>query len=198
MEDPVCKLSLIGDANVGKSTMLVRYTSNTFSETPVTLIGDDFKEERLFINEKSMTLQIWDTAGQERFRAMTSSYYRGAHGILIVFSLTDRTSFDVIREKWMVQIQRYTMSTVCKVLVGNKADLTEQRVVTAEEAQALADELGVPYLETSAKTGQNITAAFRLVPERIADHVFQQQRAANLVRVRSSRSEENVDNKCKC
>eukprot|EP01116_Phalansterium_solitarium_P012625 TRINITY_DN2908_c0_g1_i1.p1 TRINITY_DN2908_c0_g1~~TRINITY_DN2908_c0_g1_i1.p1 ORF type:complete len:208 (-),score=26.18 TRINITY_DN2908_c0_g1_i1:151-774(-) len=200
-EDPVCKLSLIGDAMVGKTSLLTRYTGNTFSETTANTVGVDYKEERLIVNGKAMTLQVWDTAGQERFRTMTSTYYRGAHGILIVFSLTDRNSFDSIKSKWLEQIDRYALSTVIKVLLGNKCDVPpSERAVSTEEAQALAREMNIAYFEVSARTGNDVLSAFRHVPTLVAVSVFgSAQPGSGLVRVRSERKMSQSQSKgCKC
>ncbi|ETO13661.1 Rab1/RabD-family small GTPase, partial [Reticulomyxa filosa] len=107
----------------------------------------------------TIKLQIWDTAGQERFRTITSSYYRGAHGIIIVYDITDKESFDNVRQ-WLFEIDRYASESVCKLLVGNKADLKNKRAVEYETAKAFADELNIPFLETSAKNATNVEQAF--------------------------------------
>jgi Ras-related protein Rab-1A len=104
-------------------------------------------------------MQIWDTAGQERFRTITSSYYRGAHGIIVVYDVTDRESFKNVGN-WMKEISRYASENVSKLLVGNKSDIEGKKVVTYEEGKELADQLGVKFLETSAKTAQNVEQAF--------------------------------------
>ncbi|XP_026659519.1 ras-related protein RABD1-like isoform X2 [Phoenix dactylifera] len=101
----------------------------------------------------------WDTAGQERFRTITSSYYRGAHGIIIVYDVTEMESFNNVKQ-WLNEIDRYANDSVCKLLVGNKCDLVENKVVETEKAKAFADELGIPFLETSAKDSINVEQAF--------------------------------------
>ncbi|KAE9445317.1 hypothetical protein C3L33_22785, partial [Rhododendron williamsianum] len=108
---------------------------------------------------KTSKLQIWDTAGQERFRTITSSYYRGAHGIIIVYDVTEMESFNNVKQ-WLNEIDRYANDTVCKLLVGNKSDLVENKVVDTQTAKAFADELGIPFLETSAKDSINVEQAF--------------------------------------
>ena len=106
-----------------------------------------------------LPLSQWDTAGQERFRTITSSYYRGAHGIIIVYDITDRESFDNVKQ-WLNEIDRYACENVNKLLVGNKSDLEAKRQVETEEAKAFADERGIPFLETSAKSSTNVEKAF--------------------------------------
>ena len=106
-----------------------------------------------------MKLQIWDTAGQERFRTITSSYYRGAHGIIVVYDVTDAESFNNVKQ-WLSEIDRYANENVNKLLVGNKSDLTSKRAVDYETAKAFADEIGIPFLETSAKNATNVEQAF--------------------------------------
>ena len=104
-------------------------------------------------------MQIWDTAGQERFRTLTASYYRGAQGIIIVFDVTDRETFENVRQ-WMQEIERFANENVCKVLVGNKCDLTDKRMVSKEEGDELAKTYGIPYIETSAKSNICVEESF--------------------------------------
>lgn len=113
-----------------------------------------------------MKLQIWDTAGQERFRTITASYYRGAHGIIIVFDVTDRESFEHVRQ-WKGEVDRYAGENVNVLLVGNKRDLAPKRAVTYEEAQNLASSYGIRYVETSAKESTNVEQAFELMASEI-------------------------------
>ena len=108
---------------------------------------------------KTIKLQIWDTAGQERFRTITSSYYRGAHGIIVVYDVTDMESFNNVKQ-WLNEIDRYANESVNKLLVGNKSDLTAKKVVDYNTAKAFADEIGIPFLETSAKNATNVEQAF--------------------------------------
>jgi Ras-related protein Rab-1A len=155
--DYLFKLLLIGDSGVGKSSMLIRFTDDTYSEAFISTIGVDFKIKTIGLEGKIIKLQIWDTAGQERFRTITSSYYRGAHGIIIVFDLTDIDSFENVQQ-WLLEINRYSYKNICKILVGNKSDLFEKRMVN--EGQDYADSLNIPYIETSAKTAYNIDSLF--------------------------------------
>ena len=113
-------------------------------------IGVDFKLKNIEIDSKKIKLQIWDTAGQERFKTITTSYYKGAHAILIVFDITDHDSFDHIRN-WMADIDKFAKEGVLRILVGNKCDLQNERKVSVEEAKQIANKYGIEYIETSAK-----------------------------------------------
>jgi Ras-related protein Rab-1A len=117
------------------------------------------------IADKTVKLQIWDTAGQERFRTITSAYYRGADGIIMVYDVTVRDSFNHVRE-WLQEVDKYASADTCKLLIGNKCDRSD-RVVTEQEGQGLARELGMPFLETSARTAENVEAAFIRMAEQL-------------------------------
>uniref|UniRef100_A0A452XJS4 Uncharacterized protein n=1 Tax=Aegilops tauschii subsp. strangulata TaxID=200361 RepID=A0A452XJS4_AEGTS len=132
--DYLFKLLLIGDSSVGKSCLLLRFADDAYVDTYISTIGVDFKIRTVELDGKSVKLQIWDTAGQERFRTITSSYYRGAHGIIIVYDVTDRESFNNVKQ-WLSEIDRYASDSVCKLLVGNKCDLVDSKVVDTEEAK---------------------------------------------------------------
>ncbi|KAF0890235.1 hypothetical protein E2562_023234 [Oryza meyeriana var. granulata] len=152
--DYLFKLLLIGDSSVGKSCFLLRFADDSYVDSYISTIGVDFKIRTIEMDGKTIKLQIWDTAGQERFRTITSSYYRGAHGIIIVYDITDMESFNNVKE-WMSEIDKYANDSVCKLLVGNKCDLAESRAVETAVAQAYAAEIGIPFLETSAKDSIN-------------------------------------------
>ncbi|KAI3972825.1 hypothetical protein MKX01_019483 [Papaver californicum] len=157
--DYLFKLLLIGDSSVGKSCLLLRFADDSYVDSYISTIGVDFKIRTVELDGKTVKLQIWDTAGQERFRTITSSYYRGAHGIIIVYDVTDMESFNNVKQ-WLNEIDRYANDSVCKLLVGNKCDLVDKKVVDTETAKAFADSLGIPFLETSAKEGSNVEQAF--------------------------------------
>eukprot|EP01120_Amphizonella_sp_Union-15-10_P003540 TRINITY_DN13964_c0_g1_i1.p1 TRINITY_DN13964_c0_g1~~TRINITY_DN13964_c0_g1_i1.p1 ORF type:complete len:203 (-),score=34.32 TRINITY_DN13964_c0_g1_i1:4-612(-) len=156
--DHLFKLLLIGDSGVGKSSLLLRFADNTFTESFISTIGVDFKLRTIDIENSKVKLQLWDTAGQERFRTITSSYYRGAQGVIVVFDVTKKDTFNNV-VKWLQELERYAAEDVKKLLVGNKTDLTP-REVTNDEARELADKLGIEYIETSAKTSTNVENAF--------------------------------------
>merc|ERR1712038_177747 len=122
------------------------------------------------LDGKTIKLQIWDTAGQERFRTITSSYYRGAHGIIVVYDVTDQESFNNVKQ-WLQEIDRYACENVNKLLVGNKCDLTTKKVVDYTTAKEYADQLGIPFLETSAKNATNVEQAFMTMAAEIKNRV---------------------------
>mmetsp|Transcript_1364 Transcript_1364/g.2476 ORF Transcript_1364/g.2476 Transcript_1364/m.2476 type:complete len:254 (+) Transcript_1364:1243-2004(+) len=153
------QLLMIGDSGVGKTCLLLRYANDSFSPTFITTIGIDFKIKNVDIDGKRIKLQIWDTAGQERFRTITTSYFRGAQGILLVYDVTDRRSFESIRN-WVSQIQQHADVHVNKILVGNKCDMLDEKVVSTEEGQKLAKEFGIDFFECSAKNNINVEQAF--------------------------------------
>ena len=151
----------MGDAGVGKSSIILRYTKNEFNSQMVSSIGVDFKAKDIIVNNKKVKLQLWDTAGHERFRTITTSYYRGAHGIATVFDLTNRESFEHV-EKWLEEINKYAKENVMRFLIGNKSDLVNERQVSYEEVRALANKLNIYYVETSAKNNVNISDFFQI------------------------------------
>jgi len=165
--DHLFKILLIGDAAVGKSSLMMRYVDNIYSENYMSTIGVDFKIRTLELDNQTLKLQIWDTAGQERFRTITCSYYRGAHGIILAYDVTDRSSFQNVRH-WLQEIGRYAKPGVKVLLVGTKCDLVEKKVVSHEEAKELAEDLGnLPFLETSSKNLVNVDEAFQAMAREI-------------------------------
>jgi len=157
--DYLIKLLLIGDSGVGKSCLLLRFCDDSFTTTFIATIGIDFKIRTIDLDGKKIKLQIWDTAGQERFRTITTAYYRGAMGILLVYDVTEQKSFDAIRT-WVRNIEQHASDGVNQILIGNKCDATEKRVITNEKGRELANEFKIPYLETSAKNNINVEEAF--------------------------------------
>eukprot|EP00250_Pteridium_aquilinum_P012717 c20895_g1_i1 orf=534-1181(-) len=158
--DYLLKLLLIGDSGVGKSCLLLRFSDDSFTTSFITTIGIDFKIRTVDLDGKRVKLQIWDTAGQERFRTITTAYYRGAMGILLVYDVTDETSFQNIRN-WIKNIEQNAADNVNKILVGNKADMDgSRRAVATARGQALADEFGIRFFETSARTSLNVENVF--------------------------------------
>jgi len=157
--DLLFKLLLIGDSGVGKSCLLLRFADDAWSDTYISTIGVDFKIRTLDIDGKVVKLQIWDTAGQERFRTITSSYYRGSNGIVVVYDITDMTSFNNVKQ-WMTEIRNYAREDVSRFIVGNKSDLSAQRAVPTDTGLSFAQSQGVPFLETSAKNSDNVTRLF--------------------------------------
>lgn len=161
---------MLGDSTVGKSSLLKRYTEDLFLESINQTVGVDFYVHFLEVEPGiRIKLQFWDTAGQERFRSVTRSYYRNSVGGMLVFDMTSRDSFDHVKE-WHDEVcERVQPYKVLFILVGQKSDMDahEERAVSREEAEKLAGQLGMPYVEASAKTGQNVKECFELLTRRI-------------------------------
>jgi len=156
--DYLFKLLLIGDSGVGKSCLLLRFADDFYTEAYISTIGVEFKIRTVEIEGKLIKLQIWDTAGQERFRTITSSYYRGAHGIIVVYDVMDPASFYAV-ERWLSEIKSLAAPDVIKMMVGNKNDMPLKNVSFAE-AKEFADNHNIPFFETSAKDNSNVEQAF--------------------------------------
>ena len=136
------------------------FGTHPFRNSYISTIGVDFKIQSVKLDENTtVKMQIWDTAGQERFRTITSSYYRGAHGIMVVYDVTDRESFDNVRH-WLEEIDTNSGPNVERLLVGNKCDLAAKRMVTHDQGQEFADSIGVRFIETSALASINVDEAF--------------------------------------
>lgn len=164
--DYLFKFLLIGDSGVGKSCLLLRFADDTFTESFISTIGVDFKIRTVELDGKSIKLQIWDTAGQERFRTITSSYYRGAQGIIVVYDITNKDSFENVKI-WLKEIQKFASDNVQVLLLGNKTDETMKRVVSYEEGKEFADSQNIAFLETSAKKSINVEKAFMTMTDNI-------------------------------
>jgi len=168
--DYLFKLIIIGDSSVGKSSILFRFADGDFTESFISTIGIDFKIKTINVDNKIIKLQIWDTAGQERFRTITSSYYRGANGIMVVYDVTNMESFTNVN-KWLGEIEKYAINEAVVLIIGNKCDLKSNRVVDYEEAEEFANQFNIPYIETSAKDCMNITSIFTLMSREIIKYV---------------------------
>jgi len=157
--DYLVKTILVGDSGVGKSCLLKRFTRNEFADHHLSTIGVDFGVKTIDLDGKVAKLQIWDTAGQERFRSITSSYYKGANVVLVVCDVTNPDSFKNVK-KWMEEIKKYANEDVQVLIVANKTDDMRHRLIDQAEANEVANELGLPYIETSAKNSSNVEEAF--------------------------------------
>ncbi|XP_019454876.1 PREDICTED: ras-related protein RABA3-like [Lupinus angustifolius] len=164
--DYVFKVVVIGDSAVGKTQILSRFAKNEFFFDSKSTIGVEFQTKTVIINGKVIKAQIWDTAGQERYRAVTSAYYRGALGAMLVYDITKRQSFDHV-VRWVEELRAHADSSIVIMLVGNKGDLVDQRVVPAEDAVEFAEEQGLFFSETSALSGENVESAFLKLLEEI-------------------------------
>ena len=154
------KILLLGDSSVGKTCFLMRYADNTFQEIHMSTIGLDYKLKNVQIDDgKIVKIQIWDTAGQDRFRSITKNYYKGAHGIILLYDVTSRKTFENVKN-WVTQIKEEVSDKVTIILVGNKIDDESNRKVSTEEGEQMAKECGLNFFETSAKSGINIDTTF--------------------------------------
>ncbi|KAJ6912313.1 ras-related protein RABA5a [Populus alba x Populus x berolinensis] len=165
-DDYLFKIVLIGDSAVGKSNLLARFARNEFYPSSKSTIGVEFQTQKMDINGKEIKAQIWDTAGQERFRAVTSAYYRGAVGALLVYDISRRQTFDSIG-KWLNELHTHSDMNVVTILVGNKSDLKDAREVSTAEGKTLAEAQGLFFMETSALDSSNVAAAFQTVVKEI-------------------------------
>ena len=167
--DYIFKVLLVGNSDVGKSSLILRYVDQVWNDVFVPTIGVDFKVKSLEIDKRTIKLQIWDTAGQERFRNVISSYFKGAHGILLIFDITSRDSFKEL-ENWLGEVERNASSQILKILIGNKCDLEEEREISKDEGEAFAMRNGMQYIETSAKNNTNVDQAFEALAKIMVDY----------------------------
>lgn len=163
--DHLFKLLIIGDSGVGKSSLLLRFADNTFTGTYITTIGVDFKIRTIEINGEKIKLQIWDTAGQERFRTITSTYYRGTHGVIVVYDVTSAETFVNVK-RWLQEIET-NCDEVARILVGNKDDCPERKVVITDDATNFAEQIGIKLFETSAKDNINVESVFTEITKNV-------------------------------
>jgi len=180
--DHLFKLLIIGDSGVGKSSLLLRFADNTFTGTYITTIGVDFKIRTIDVNGEKVKLQIWDTAGQERFRTITTTYYRGTHGVIVVYDVTSADSFVNVK-RWLHEIDQ-NCDNVARILVGNKNDCPERKVVEAEDAKKFAEQMGVQIFETSAKENINVEEMFNAITQLVLQ---QKKRNAELLSKKNDR-----------
>ncbi|XP_064478851.1 ras-related protein Rab-37-like isoform X2 [Ornithodoros turicata] len=168
LEDPdandiIHKTILVGDSGVGKTSLLVQFDQGKFQTGSFSAtVGIGFTNKVVTVDDSKVKLQIWDTAGQERFRSVTHAYYRDAHALLLLYDVSNKTSFDNTRA-WLGEINEYAQDDVVIMLIGNKADIQQDRQVRYEDGERLSREYGVAFMETSAKTGSNVELAFMAV-----------------------------------
>nr|KAF6481699.1 RAB3A, member RAS oncogene family [Molossus molossus] len=162
--DYMFKILIIGNSSVGKTSFLFRYADDSFTPAFVSTVGIDFKVKTIYRNDKRIKLQIWDTAGQERYRTITTAYYRGAMGFILMYDITNEESFNAVQD-WSTQIKTYSWDNAQVLLVGNKCDMEDERVVSSERGRQLADHLGFEFFEASAKDNINVKQTF----ERLVD-----------------------------
>ena len=170
-DETVYKVLLFGDTTVGKTCFLMKYTDKTFQDIHMATIGLDYRLKTMKLKSgKDIKLQIWDTAGQDRFRAITKNYYKGSHGIILIYDVTNLQTFENVKN-WVSQIREEAANNVVIYIAANKIDMETERKVSRQEGESLAQELGFPFMETSAKSGININETFEDLVERI-DKVY--------------------------
>ncbi|XP_058214928.1 ras-related protein RABA2a [Rhododendron vialii] len=160
--DYLFKVVLIGDSGVGKSNLLSRFTRNEFCLESKSTIGVEFATRTLQVEGRTVKAQIWDTAGQERYRAITSAYYRGALGALLVYDVTKPTTFENV-SRWLKELRDHADANIVIMLIGNKTDLKHLRAVATEDAQGYAEKEGLSFIETSALEATNVEKSFQMI-----------------------------------
>ena len=166
-EEIKIKIMLLGESQIGKTSFIQRYVKNNFNLSYITTVGIDFQLKQIKMNNKSIKLQIWDTAGQERFKNITKSYFHSSDGFIVGYDITSRLSFTNV-STWLKEINENAPEEIQKILIGNKCDLNE-REVTTEEGQKLAEENGMKFFETSAKNDINVKETFEAITKDILD-----------------------------
>ena len=164
------KILLVGNSNVGKSSLFLRFVDEIWKENFVPTIGVDFKIKSIKIDNKTIKLQIWDTAGQERFKSILSSYYKGANGILLLYDITNLNSFKSL-SNWLIDIEKNSSKNVKKILIGNKCDLNELRKIPINKGKEFADTYNMKFIETSAKNNVNINECFNILGKELINNL---------------------------
>jgi len=186
------KLVFLGEQAVGKTSIITRFMYDTFDQAYQATIGIDFLSKTLYMDDRTVRLQLWDTAGQERFRSLIPSYIRDSSAAVIVYDVTNKTSFENTK-RWIDDVRAERGDDVVLALVGNKTDLAEERQVTVEEGEARAKEHGLLFVETSAKAGMNVKSLFRQIATNLPG--MEKNSHAEVVDIISNKSEVN---KCQC
>ena len=184
--DLVFKILLLGDSEVGKSCFLMRYSENVFIENYITTIGLDYKLKTVKLDTgKTIKVQLWDTAGQDKYRTIAKNYYKGSHGILLLYDITKQSSFDNIRE-WVRDIQEEVNEKAILFLIGNKIDMEDQRKIPKEKGVELAEEFKIPFFEASAKSGENVDEVFKALYNKICEIYgdLERERGTKLIKKR--------------
>ena len=164
--DYLLKILPVGDHGIGKTSLILRYVDDAFSDRYISTIGVDFRLKTITVDGFVVRLQIWDCSGAKRFHTTPNSYYRGTKGMVILYDITDKDSFDRL-SYWLGDIQENAPEDVCKVVVGTKCDLEDERKVTREEGEKYAESVGALFFEVSAKTGENVDALFTALVKEI-------------------------------
>jgi len=187
----VCKVVMAGESGVGKTQLIQRFARGVFAVESMNTVGIELLQKVVTVGECNVRVQLWDTGGQEKFRCINAPYFRGAAGVVLVYDLTNRQSFTSL-SYWLNEVRQKAAGDVSLLLVGNKADLRDQRQVSEAEGRAFATEADVPWLETSAKTGVRVSEAFEGLTQRICH-----QPASQVTSVKVRKSNSSVGSKHK-
>ena len=162
----IFKVVIVGDSGVGKTNILLRYLENKFTEDSKATVGVEFGTKKLKIENSNVNIQIWDTAGQERYKSITSAYYRGAHGALVVYDITSEKTFESV-ERWISDLKNNGDPKMISMIIGNKSDKEGDRVIQKSDGEAKAQRNNAAFMETSALTSENVEKAFEEVIHKI-------------------------------
>ena len=190
------KIIILGSSEVGKTCILNRYFHNEFKENLLSTIGIDFQTKFFKFDDQKVKANYIDTAGQEKFRAISVNYLKGTDGVILVFDITNKETFDLL-ETWLKELKDTNKGDVSKVLIGNKSDLAEDRQVTLEDAEKLSETMNCKYYEASAKTGENINEALDEIA-RVAyvNYTLSEERVESIVLSKEERQNMNKKKKC--
>ena len=187
------KILLIGESSVGKTCLIKRYMDGTFKENFVTTVGMDYKVKRITLNNKQYDLEIIDTSGQERFHCLAESNYKKADGIMLVFDFTNQSSFDSLKDYWLNELDKY--GNMPKIIVGNKKDLENIRIVNTQEMEKLGKKKNIRCFECSAKNGENIESIFIYLTELILSAPHKKRIKSFKLKNNTSQQNNNKNNK---
>ena len=196
----IFKIILIGDPGTGKTNILSKYIKNKFDDNSKATVGVELSTKSFTINNNIVNTQIWDTAGQERYRSLTKAYYKGALGALVVYDITNKTTFDNT-DKWIYDLRISAEEKISIILIGNKNDLEDKRVVSKENGEEKAKSFGVAFMETSALTGDNIEVTFKTLVEDVYNKFhknFESTAQIEIMRGKTIKIEESKTEKKKC
>jgi small GTP-binding protein len=191
------KILLIGDSNVGKSCLIMRFIDNYFTLSYISTIGIDFKIKTFNIEDKKVKVQIWDTAGQERFKTITKTFYRSAMGVIFVYDITDENTFKNV-EYWIQNVNDNTSNNINKILIGNKSDKIDYRIVDKLKGFELAKKYSMNFIETSAKNGINVDKVFNTIIREIKQRLEKQEADEILENIQLKNENISTKKSCNC
>ena len=195
--DITLKFLTLGDSMVGKTSIVLRFVDNIFFDQTKSTIGVDFKTKIIKFGNKYIKIKVWDTAGQERFRTITRQYYKNAEGMILIFDVKEKKTFDQVGD-WVTSIMENKQKDAKVILVGNKIDC-EERVITKEQGEELAQKYQLPYYETSASTGQNVQKIFEALAEEILKSQYLIEHDGNKIILKEmGKNEEEINTKKEC